>query len=381
MKRSLASQSKCPTLEKPSDWVAWDHYFQNKAAGLKLWNTIKDPMKNFLTEPVDPGTEPEVEGIQTRSQGTQDTAYVSAIQILKFKRDKYRVELSNYETQIGNIQKLKDWVLETVVDRYRRSDCQPDGTIRDWYENLKKHVAPAKTKILQDASAQYTDVITHKEGPPKGAQEWERWLEKWETVMTEGQGAEVPQCTKVPTWFSEFQRAVEPYVPGWMVSYKIAKADAVEKEELDFRTVARDFREHLSVHKGRHKGWSIAKGAFAATFADLPLEEDEGDALISDRSAVQSRSKSTAHSKRPRSDTGASSDLKCLACGNHGHDLAHCFYVFPDQAPGEWKGSRMVRKKVEKELKKEDLQEALKKIKKKKLRTEVKESHDEESQA
>jgi hypothetical protein len=112
----LANMTNTPNqtsvfLDSSEKWTDWEHRFINKAEGLGLWETIKDPSLDFLQEPRNPGMRPNLQGAVIR---VNEPIYQTALAILKIECDEYHHTYGKYKEQKINIERLKDWVLVIV---------------------------------------------------------------------------------------------------------------------------------------------------------------------------------------------------------------------------------------------------------------------------
>ena len=88
---------------------------------------------------------------------------------------------------------------------------------------------------------------------------------------------------------------------------------------------------------------------------DLLDSSDEGDAPPEER-------KDTGRKRR----RGDNSGVVCLACELSGHNMANCYYAFPDKAYKSFKPKKHLQKRTEENLKKDEIKAEFEKLKKEK---------------
>ncbi|RYC77300.1 hypothetical protein BFJ63_vAg19826, partial [Fusarium oxysporum f. sp. narcissi] len=188
-----------------------------------------------------------------------------------------------------------------------------------------------------------------------------KWLDQWEEAMAKGRQREVPETLHNSAWAWDFFNVTTHILPSWTASYKISSKTLLQNRALSYRDVGNAFRNELQdaeATKGR-----VARGAFSASYAGEDPQDDEGDAHIIEG---QYHSTKTGERKRQRSPEKRQ---ECPACGLP-HELAKCFYVFPNQAWKGFKPREKIQQKVKETLEEDsDLQAQVKSLTRKKART------------
>ncbi|KAH7465077.1 hypothetical protein FOMA001_g13637 [Fusarium oxysporum f. sp. matthiolae] len=348
------------TLSKPEDFLNWEHEFLLQAHRLGLQQHLKS--KTFL------GDEPAIPDIRKRrytktataqrtirshtaesQDGTPDdiqetvngTWSISDLtdqgqKIFQQDLTFYQLQEKIFEKQKNALGTLQDWVIRTVSPSLIQTCCQSHESIYEWHRNLRARCGRTEADETKDARNRYLTLL--RTAPKTVSQAAFKWLDQWEEAMAKGRQREVPETLHNSAWAWDFFSVTTHILPSWTASYKISSKTLLQNRALSYRDVGNAFRNELQdaeATKGR-----VARGAFSASYAGEDPQDDEGDARIIEGQYPFSKK---GERKRQRSPEKRQ---ECPACGLS-HELAKCFYVFPNQA---WKGFKP-REKFQKKVK------------------------------
>ena len=223
---------------------------------------------------------------------------------------------------------------------------------RDWYQKLKEHSGTTEEITYNSIRDEYKKAVSILHKPPK---DFHAWLSNWEQVMTRAIPHEVSEVTKAKSWFEDFLQAVEPQYSHWAAAYRITREADLKADTLSYRTVANDFRRGLAA--GKNLKGKVSKGSFGPSFG---AESDgaEGDAPRSAGSAKAKTSSSSHSHKRAASEKQDS----CPVCYQP-HQLAKCYYAFPEKAPDGFLPRSHVQQRAKENLQKPDVADLVQKLK------------------
>lgn len=195
--------------------------------------------------------------------------------------------------------------------------------MREWYQNLKKQASISDFDDLTATREVYREAIR----PIRNPKDWERWLNTWEETMTLSVFKKVPDVLNTAIWVDDFLRAVQLIDDQWAISYRLTQKQVIEQGKLDYRTLAKDFRNRMANRNIPSRPGRAAKGAFGPSYSSKEHQDTQEDAPMSDR-----KRPGRGKGKRAREQTISSSgSQRCLAC-----DLYHpgiCWYVYPENKP------------------------------------------------
>ncbi|KAK2670403.1 hypothetical protein RAB80_014540, partial [Fusarium oxysporum f. sp. vasinfectum] len=316
----------------PEDFLNWEHEFLLQTHRLGLQQHLKS--KTFL------GDEPAIPDIRKRRYTKTATAQRT-------------IRSHTAESQDGTPDDIQEtvngtWSISDLTDQGQKI-FQQDLT---FYQLQEKIFEKQKTALgtLQDWNC-----------PKTVSQAAFKWLDQWEEAMAKGRQREVPETLHNSAWAWDFFSVTTHILPSWTASYKISSKTLLQNRALSYRDVGNAFRNELQdaeATKGR-----VARGAFSASYAGEDPQDDEGDAHIIEGQYPSSKK---GERKRQRSPEKRQ---ECPACGLS-HELAKCFYVFPNQAWKGFKPRERIQKKVKEALKEDsDLEAQVKALTRKKART------------
>ena len=122
---------------------------------------------------------------------------------------------------------------------------------------------------------------------------------------------------------------------------------------LDDREVAnRYYLPRISTPRGRLTATapkSIMKGAFVPFDGVEPSDDDASDEGSGDETTNNEKKKRKQSWTPPR--RSKKRKLECAACRGRTHKTENCYYLFPDEAPSDFRVNERVKKEVEKRLK------------------------------
>ncbi|KAG7413330.1 hypothetical protein Forpi1262_v017042 [Fusarium oxysporum f. sp. raphani] len=371
------------TLSKPEDFLNWEHEFLLQAHRLGLQQHLKS--KTFLgDEPAIPDirkrrytktataqrtirshTAESQDGapddIQETANGTWSISDLTDQGQKIFQQDLtfYQLQEKVFEKQKTALGTLQDWVIRTVSPSLIQTCCQSHESIYEWHRNLRARCGRTEEDETKDARNRYLTLL--RTAPKTVSQAAFKWLDQWEEAMAKGRQREVPETLHNSAWAWDFFSVTTHILPSWTASYKISSKTLLQNRALSYRDVGNAFRNELQdaeATKGR-----VARGAFSASYAGEDPQDDEGDAHIIEGQYPSSKK---GERKRQRS---TEKRQECPACGLS-HELAKCFYVFPNQAWKGFKPREKIQKKVKEALEEDsDLEAQVKALTRKKART------------
>jgi rubrerythrin len=131
-----------PRLWSLLSWELWDFTFSLEARLGGLWDIITNPTREFMEPPTRPD---RFVKIQTLSNGNPDKQKLYRdVQKIRSEHTKYITSLAYYEDQVEDHASLKAFVRRTVNTNILAACCPEEADIRDWYNNIKAHVAQWK---------------------------------------------------------------------------------------------------------------------------------------------------------------------------------------------------------------------------------------------
>jgi hypothetical protein len=355
------------SLKGPEDWETWNTQFKSKAISTDIWRLISpdEDTEPFAEKPSPPkiGDYDKKLLRETRSQSSQSTATIAQIeevdhaskprtaaemttaarQAFQLDWTLYQHDFKIYTAEREAIDKLRNWVLKTTSEHLFGTACDPEDTLKGWYENLKEQVGVSDSKQQRDARTLYKVANKPLTKAPRDAL---AWLNNWEEAVTLAKRKKVPEAEHSNIWFEDFSLAIRGFMKEWIVSYEMLHAKEIEDGTLTFRKLANDLRKELLkgyTTQTPKAGRVVAKGAFGPSFADLDDTEQPKE---------DEQEKKRGRSKR-KMTTGESS-AKCPACGFQGHTLPNCLYVFPEKAKGTFRGRKDRQEEVNKKLEEDD---------------------------
>src|SRR6516162_3437912 len=136
-----STKSKAPViLNGPSDWEIWESEFKGKAIAAHLWDHINpDQVAPLLPKP----PKPKVTKFQRGENASERATSISDLRagdraIYQLEIQEYTQNQKEFENEDKAVQKLKDWVYESVTSHLRAIACKPDKDLSVWYKELKQ---------------------------------------------------------------------------------------------------------------------------------------------------------------------------------------------------------------------------------------------------
>jgi hypothetical protein len=365
-------------LKCSDDWENWELQFKGLAVSENLWEYIKGT-KVLLTEPIPPAAESfRRPGSTTRSQGpsSDDDPFANMTNEgqkgFQLAWAVYLDQKGNYKTQHDGIRTLRYWIRKTVLPTYQSVCCEPEESVKDWYDKLKELVSTEETVTKKEIRNKYRQAIKS----PSNLKSLPAWIDNWEQVMSQAKKKNLAVAENPLEWFDDCLTAMDPLLPHWVEAYRITKETEVENDDFSYRTLANAIRE-VARRKVIPSRTKIAKGSFGPTFADHEdqcagvNEPNQGD----DAMQSKGKQKRKATKKRRRSkdkspsldadDKLPSSSKVCRGCNNF-HHFQQCFYLFPEKAPRWFIERAKIREVVNQSLKDDPcLAEEVKRLRKK----------------
>jgi hypothetical protein len=212
------------SLEGPDDWESWNTQFKSKAISTKIWKLIsprdgQEDTEPFAEEPIPPKISDYDKKLdRTRSQSGQSnaaaqgsqqaiihieevdhanrprtTAEMTTAARQSFQLDwaMYQHNVKEYTAETEAIDKLRNWVHKTTSKHLIRTSCDPEDTIKGWYEKLKKQVGVSDVKLKRDARAIYRAANKPLTKAPRDPL---AWLDTWEEAVTLAKQRKVPEA-------------------------------------------------------------------------------------------------------------------------------------------------------------------------------------------
>lgn len=183
--------------------------------------------------------------------------------------------------------------------------------------------------------------------------------------MSTGQKLSLGEPKDPAMWFNTFFRALEGIEIPWISTYKLLKREKIEEGKISYREVANSFRAEYIAALPATRRKTPAKGSFPTTFAGEKAPDDQEST-----SPVPPATTSSKRRKRSQISSPTRLDVRCIGCGQFGHDLPNCFYAFPEKAGSDWVPRDHRKRTFERNSKKAEVQKELARLKNKKARTE-----------
>jgi hypothetical protein len=368
------------SLKGPEDWETWNTQFKSKAISTDIWRLInpdedEEDTEPFAEKPIPPkiGDYDKKLTRETRSQTVQSSAAsqpasqptivhiedvdhagkprtaaemtTAARQAFQLDWTLYQHDFKIYTAERESIDKLRNWVLKTTSEHLFATACDPEDTLKGWYEKLKEQVGVSDSKQQRDARTLYKAANKPLMKAPRDAL---AWLNNWEEAVTLAKRKKVPEAQHSNIWFEDFSHAIRGFMKEWAVSYEMLNRKEIENGTLTFRTLANELRKELlmsSTQPQTPRGRVVAKGAFGPSFAESEDTEQPKE---------DEQEKTKGRGKGKRKTTTEESSAKCPACGLQGHTLPNCLYVFPEKANGRFRGREERQEEVNKKLEEDD---------------------------
>lgn len=396
------ASSKKVLLQTFEDWGRWDEEFQTKATSLHLWDFIDPESDETLMEKPErpevgdyhrrvPPRTTDMEsqtGRQTRHSGqssqTQRQAspgdsiitlpestdpHLRARTVSELTADdkatfmfEWRVYEQNYreyKEQEANGEKLKAWVTDTVDYGLRQSSCLPKWDLRTWYNNLRTSVGATEREQQTAARRKYQAATAPLTKFPK---DFATWITTWEMATNHALVRKTGGVEDPNVWFDDLTKAIQPILASWVAIYAGIYKDKLEEKALSIGEVAKDLRkeaERRNLLQSRDKTPRVTRGAFGPTFAGEPASapQQDPDSEVgstnqqgqSPSSGQKRQARPAAPTRRKRAATLTDNAATCKACDGN-HQLANCFYAFPENAPESFKGRKVIRDAFEHRL-------------------------------
>ncbi|KAK0706259.1 hypothetical protein B0T26DRAFT_755782 [Lasiosphaeria miniovina] len=277
------------TFSGPRDWKDWSKAFRTQAWAFGVWMYVDPAVAEPPAAPTavtlpDVTTYPREGG--TGRQLARNLRGLSAEHYARYTTELtvYREGVKAYEQYDQGIGKLEVWVRE-------HASCEPYLGLfsREAQIDLRKHYERVKE-------------YTRKMGT---------WAQEWGILMTRATEAKVPEAVTMTTWFEDFIAALSRVATTevWATNTHMNRRADVVGGKITYGTLTTELRKHIAMQAqaGERRRGSPGK------------------------KARQLRSTSR-DSKRARSNTDTSKRPRCEA-GTISHELAPCFYVFPEEAP------------------------------------------------
>ncbi|KAL6362808.1 hypothetical protein LRP88_04118 [Fusarium phalaenopsidis] len=406
-------------LETFNDWGNWDKAFKLKANSARIWqlvnpDTSDQPMPRPIRPLVStyyrriPPQRVELERpLQTRGSSqtlaptytpestdpTQQAQHISELTAedkasFQSERKDYDQDYREFEQEQSRIDKMKDWMMETVATGLITSAFDPEQDLRSWYINLRDSVGATTTEQQVEARAKYQKTLASM---PKAAKDFPRWLTDWEQATHQAQAKGIGGLDNPNVWFDDLCKVIQPSYGNWVSIYHGIYQDKLEAKTLSIRDVAKNLRAEVS-RKGLLQPTKTAparvkRGAFGPTYGQDPDPTDQSDQeqdlgqegqqpARSSGSAGPSQPKRTSkkrkseqpvsQSKRTKSkqvrDQG-NTNSSCEACGGLYHGLSDCYYLFPSKAPAWFEENPVIRDGVKYRLSNQGLKDKVKALK------------------
>jgi hypothetical protein len=278
----------------------------------------------------------------------------------------------------NNINDLKAWVTSSIPQHTFENACEPTESIREWYKKIKEDSGTSKEMITSAARDKYKQAVVELKKPPK---DFDAWLNTWEQAISYAQSKKVPEAQSTSSWFEDFLHAIDPVMDYWATLYRLIKQSEVDSGSLTYRTLANDFRNELRLRKSTSSSGKIAKGSFGVSFGpnadcaegDAPTYQGAEGSSSTDKGRKAQGGSNRRH-KRAASENQGTRPI-CPVC-NLKHQLAQCYYAFPEIAPDSFQPRKHVQKRAEENLQKKDVADQLRKIKNKRQKLENEDKSD-----
>lgn len=387
-------------LETFKDWGNWDKAFKMRANSARIWQLVnpdstEQPMQRpirplvssyfrrippQLIEPDRPrqtrGSEgqgssqtltpiytPETTDPNLRAQHISELTAEDKASFQSERKD-YDQDYREFEQEQARINKMKDWMMDTVTTGLMNSAVDPEQDLRSWYTNLRDSVGATTAEQKAEARLKYQKALA---AVPKAAKDFPRWITDWEQATHLAQTKGIGGLDSPLVWFDDLSKAIRPVLGNWVSNYRGIYRKELRAESLTIQEVAKDLRAEVDSQDNQQPAKKttttrVTRGAFGPTFGNDPDPADQPDPDQEDqqpagssgskRSSKKRKSEQQPESKSKKSDTkGAQGkdSSSCDACGGH-HKLDSCYYAFPSEAPSWFRGNPVLKEAVTRRL-------------------------------
>ncbi|KAI1097132.1 hypothetical protein F4804DRAFT_202894 [Jackrogersella minutella] len=356
-------------LQTKKQFIEWEKIFISKADAADLWTKLDPKNLNGHGEPQDPWlTKPKFpkysdfpkrrDGVSTRgSSSTLDDIIPNSqaediLELTNEHRTLYNnamtwaiKEENMYTSERRAIEKLREFIHETVHPTHIDISCKPGEPLHKWYGNLKAHLGSTDMEISDEAFDQYNDAVKSLSKEPK---DWEAWVTKWENAMRNAMNRNIPATQRASDWWSQLVRTLAPFAREWLLSTETYHLKEINDNTLDFATVGNALRRYFKSRSIAPRGRTM-KGAFP-TFDDR--DEEESDKEKNEKG----KGKRNASTKRKRTDTGGNTRQgtppirTCKLCTGP-HELRSCWIAFPELRATNSRENGMLKQMCQDKLK------------------------------
>ncbi|KAJ3578303.1 hypothetical protein NPX13_g2261 [Xylaria arbuscula] len=179
------------------------------------------------------------------------------------------------------LQMKANYIIKTVAGYYKTTCCSLEGTIWEWYENLKAHCGKATANEREDARRAYKTALL----PLKNIKNAVRWLADWEIAISKAEQKGVLKAQISST-------------------YALTRANDIRNGTLKYCDLINDFRIVVTRTTTRYRA---TKGAFGAQYNGERSEEDD--------TSQKNKKNKTKHKRKARGVLQEEDTKKCPACG------------------------------------------------------------------
>ena len=266
----------------------------------------------------------------------------------------YKSQLKEYERQSKGLQDAKTLIQARVSDA-KAELLKGNESAREWLLVLKRSTSASQAYISFQVAQKYLESL-HETPTPTTIS---NWLSTWEHAMVGAIKHNIPEIGS-GRWLRDLALAIQPVSDVLNAIFITESTDDQKTNPSRYLEASVRIRELVETNMPKKR--LVTRGhAFAAEF-DGELSGDEHSQDVGNkkkslkRARTSSAPKNSPENKRRRNG--------CWACGQPQHKLSHCFYVFPELSPKDFKPNKSLVTKASRALDDSELAERVEAIRK-----------------
>ncbi|EED12749.1 conserved hypothetical protein [Talaromyces stipitatus ATCC 10500] len=231
-------------LNSPEDWDNWENELLNQARANDLLPILQGTEKP-IKKPVQP--KEHVRTLLNRpSTMNEDTVDGCAEQRARndfnLCLNNYKMEFSECEVQHRDIDKIFEWMKQTVCHSYLKTCVYVTRSWKEAYNNLKAQVGQGSREIQQHIQDDYNQHMKPFRGTPRDP---ETWIVKWEEIMLQGSKKFMFFTQDTEDWASQFLRTIRPLDEVWVMSFEHSINPKIDDGSLTYKDLSNSFRRPI----------------------------------------------------------------------------------------------------------------------------------------
>ena len=313
-------------LASPNDWDEWIEVIKSKANNNRLWKYVdpSTPEADLpqLEEPVRASPQ------DVNSQGKTKLSELDEDEKeeLRMLRADHRDNVKLYRKQLSALDTLRSHILSSISRTYLVYTFKCDTTY-DVLVSLKQRIAPTDDARKLRVATKYAKL---KKAPRN--QNFEVWLQEWETVYTECKELDLPEVNGDRS-VKDFVYAVDSITPSWSEYWK----NQLERLEWKKKTLP-TFFELVEIYRN-HRRTELAQRD----------ENSQGSFAVTFKNELSKSSNSKPESSANEQKKEGQQVPQCLCGKRHYYDK--CWYIVESNPRPSWfKPSDKIQKEVDEKI-------------------------------